>query len=362
MICNNKYSKSWHVQSGGTIRARRMPVLGHVMTAECRLAALLDAAATGGVERVRLMLDDAQSPGARAAQWTPRRMMPHLREHWPSWCGQAGACAIHCAAGAGHADVVALLLAHGSPADEETRHGVTPLMLAAAGGHPRVVETLLAAGAVVGRAMRDALDGSTGPTALHLACCAADTTASATCAVLLLRAGACLHTVDDLTKRTPLHHAVANGHVATTHVIMSHHAWLQVRDASGETPLAIARAHALHGSKNGKAVLEELCWLPSVRLLWLGHHQVARSGCVATGSTAVAGDVSPAAAASAVEVDEDGLGGDADPHASDTAVINGGSGLQRLTSDLIRLIAAHVVASHAPDNAGGADAEPTTRA
>ena len=59
------------------------------------------------------LLDDPNhgAVGVRAAQWTPRRLAPRLLTHWPGWGAQAGACAIHCAAEAGHSHVVERLLA-----------------------------------------------------------------------------------------------------------------------------------------------------------------------------------------------------------------------------------------------------------
>jgi ankyrin repeat protein len=61
-----------------------------------------------------------------------------------------GQTALHLAARAGHAAVVALLLAHGAPPDVEDENGRTPLLLAAIEGHVAALGTLLEYGAVAG--------------------------------------------------------------------------------------------------------------------------------------------------------------------------------------------------------------------
>lgn len=58
-----------------------------------------------------------------------------------------GRLPIHYAASAGHADLLALYLAHGMPVDALTNDGDTALMFAAQKSHDLAVETLLEAGA-----------------------------------------------------------------------------------------------------------------------------------------------------------------------------------------------------------------------
>jgi N-acetylmuramoyl-L-alanine amidase len=64
-------------------------------------------------------------------------------------CDHGPRTALMAAAGAGHVDIVALLLRAGASVDARNRDGWTALTFAAAGGHAAVVELLLAHGARV---------------------------------------------------------------------------------------------------------------------------------------------------------------------------------------------------------------------
>ena len=302
-----------------------MPALGHVMTRECRICYLLDAAGSfseGAAQRVAEILDGSESPGPRASQWSPRRLSMRISQFWPPWVALPEAGAIHCASEAGNVAVVDLLLMRGVPADETTRYNVTPLLLAASGGHDGVLRLLLANGASVTHAVND-LDGRRGPTALHLACCSADPAAGATCVARLLQhdsTSTALHAVDVATGRTPLHLAVATGNAYACARLVVAGAWLQVADARGITPLGLARARWSEGDAQAGEVLRELNWLPAVRLLWLGQrgNGTAREGAARS---------------------------DGDNHAGHKAHC---SPLQCLTRDVIHLIVGFLVASHAP--------------
>lgn len=313
-------------------------------TNDCVIAALFEAAATGDVERVAELLDDPNhgAVGVRAAQWTPRRLAPRLLTHWPGWGAQAGACAIHCAAEAGHSHVVERLLARKAVVDEVTRFGATSLMLAAFGGHGEAVSSLLRASAAVGLTLHHTRDGSSGPAALHLACCAADATAGARCVQLLLDAKACVNGATS-AGLTPLHFAVANGHAASCEALVAHGAWVQARDDNGDSPCTLARARRAAGKPAAEECLRALHWLPSVRLLWLAHRPSKREereeeeAIVEREEAAIVTDL---------------VRGAADPERSlftfTAAPERTLAPLQRLTHDVLRLIILAIVESHAP--------------
>lgn len=264
------------------VMSRRVPALGHVKTLECTVHELLQAATDGDDAAVQELLDGrAVGPGSQ--QWTPRALAPNMRNFWPSWTAQAECQALHCAAAAGRAEVCRLLLAANATPAACTRHGVTGPMLAAFGAHTDCVRLMLhhaegrqpGANELANCASRD------GFTALHLACCAADHVEAAAVVALLLEAGADLH-CKDRADRTPLHYAAANHNASACGALIRAGAWLQVADAGGTTPLSLARVSdgqtrltaARPHSDPATArddTLRALCWLPSVRLLWVGH-------------------------------------------------------------------------------------------
>lgn len=308
-----------------------MPVLGHVKTLECRVAALMDAAsdADDGLRRVHELIASTSGDAVslHAAQWTPRRLAPALASHWPFWGAQSGSCAIHCAATAGANEVIELILAHDIPVDTATRQGATALMLAAFCGHSTVVETLLLANASVDTRLCG-VNEHMGPTALHLACCADD---DVECVRLLLAARASVDVTasgpasgpvsgqaTDLCVadgRTPLHMAAASGNVRVCAELVAAGAWVHVEDTAAETPLQIARMSSARRLARADDVVRELCWLPCVRLLWLGQRAPPPSPPHHTDS-------------------ED----------SDASLLP----LRQLTPELVRLIASMLISSHAP--------------
>ncbi|MBU0611166.1 MAG: ankyrin repeat domain-containing protein [Armatimonadetes bacterium] len=112
------------------------PVLIAMLTLAITGCTLQSAATKGNVARVNNLLNKGADPNATDDQ---------------------GRTALHCAAGAGHAEVAQMLLARGAQADFEVRDA-TALHLAAQGGHLSVVKLLLDKGADVND--RDA-DGAT---------------------------------------------------------------------------------------------------------------------------------------------------------------------------------------------------------
>jgi len=159
-------------------------------------------------------------------------------------------------------------------------------MLAAFHGHTAVLARLLEAGtAGVNAACSSTSEGQAyeGPTALILAAgCAAGAEASDACVALLLRAGASPHLLC-AGRLSALHLSAAGLHAGACARLVGAGAWLQHRDAAGRSALNFAQrtpclARALVPCQVRGPVLRSLCWLPSVRLLWLGHLAVPGEG------------------------------------------------------------------------------------
>jgi hypothetical protein len=310
-----------------------MPVLGHVKTLECRTSELLTAAADGDDARVKYLLDEEGVLAVHAAQWSPRRILPELARHWPSWGAQPGVCALHAAAEFGHAGVVTSLLARRARPDELTRHGVSALHLASFGGHLEVVSMLLQHDVDPSRRCND-LFGVAGPTPLHFACCCAEADAGAACAALLLAAGASANAVDLSTGRTPLHHAALGLNARLCAMLVRGGGFLQIRDAAERTPVALVRAHHATDDRSAAAAaatLRELHWLPSVHLLWLGYYSGHPLRPLATRGDEVAVREDPA---------EDAV----TPYGR----VPADCPLSRLSRDVVRMISEALVDSHAP--------------
>ena len=67
----------------------------------------------------------------------------------PDTTTRSGSTALHLAAGAGHTEVVSVLIEAGAGVDVRRQRGLTPLYLAAMGGHAEVASVLIEAGADV---------------------------------------------------------------------------------------------------------------------------------------------------------------------------------------------------------------------
>ena len=94
-----------------------------------------------------------------------------------------------------------------------------------------------------------------------------------------------------------------------------------------------------------EAVLRELCWLPSVRLLWLGQRGLGGGG----------GGGEPPSEASVAAIDDEA---EAKPEEAVEVAREAAeplSALQKLTADVMRLIILAIVQSHAPSPSALAD-------
>ena len=300
-------------------------------TAECAIDELFDAAASGDVPAISSLLDQ-RTVDASALQWRPRQTAPRLRDLWPGWRAEAEYSALHCAAEAGHAAAVRVLLHRGVAPSMLTRNGLTPLHLAAAMGHVDVAGELMAAMDVSRSRSRSGCEGRE-LSPLHLACCAEDREAGAAIAGALLLAGATPHVLDR-DARTPLHYAGATRNAGACAHLLAAGAWLQRTDGAALTPLALVVGSGWGaglglGDAGRLRAVRELRWVPAVRMLWLGHlsprsdggGEVAREGEAFGGGDASGGGAS---------------GGE-------------GGALRSLTRDLVRLIASFVIASHCDD-------------
>jgi ankyrin repeat protein len=133
------------------------------------------------------------------------------------------------AARQGHAEIVALLLAHGAPVDGADPSGDTPLHLAARYGHDEVVKVLIAAHASIDARSRGNL------TPLD----AAATNGRFVAVKLLLAAGA------DVNRRemegyTALHSAAQGGDADVARLLLEHGAKIDGQTDRGVTPLQSA--------------------------------------------------------------------------------------------------------------------------
>jgi ankyrin repeat protein len=141
---------------------------------------------------------------------------------------------LHMAAGAGHSEIVKLLVREmgGGGLAAQTAHGATPLHLAALHGHLETLKLLLNLGSDMHA------QAKTGDTPLHVAaaCGKAETVK------LLLELGANLR-AQDMNGATPLHHAAAShGQVEPVKLLLESGANLHAQDMDGATPL--------HGAAN----------------------------------------------------------------------------------------------------------------
>lgn len=241
-------------------------------TPEAILAEFFDAAAAGDRLALCELLDHSRV-SASTVRWVPLRISADIVQFWPDWCPQAECNALHIAAAHGHADCVDLLLRHGANKGAKTRHGATALMFAAFHGHVSVVDCLLNSpgeyeinAACTAPSDTDRL----GPTALMLAAGSTEgSAASAACVESLLRAGANPHMMC-AGSLTALHFAAALRYAQSCACLVRAGCWVKQVDAAGRTPFNYA-ACSTRGNDDVSDVLQSLCWLPSVRLLWLGH-------------------------------------------------------------------------------------------
>ncbi|XP_076468376.1 uncharacterized protein LOC143299132 [Babylonia areolata] len=138
---------------------------------------------------------------------------------------------LNLACGLGHADIVAVLMAHGASPDLPVGDAL-PLHKACQMDQVKVVEVLAGRGARL-----DVMGGGDGETALHVAAARGLTVTAAT----LLGHGA---PVDARTARgdnTPLHYAAFRGHLHVTLLLLDYRADPQARNSAGLSPNHIAR-------------------------------------------------------------------------------------------------------------------------
>lgn len=156
----------------------------------------------------------------------------------PSIRDKEGYSSIHYAAAYGHRQCLELLLERTNSVFEESDSGATksPLHLAAYNGHHQALEVLLQS--LVDLDIRD----EKGRTALDLAAFKGHTE----CVEALINQGASIFVKDNVTKRTPLHASVINGHTLCLRLLLEiadNPEVVDVKDAKGQTPLMLAVAY-----------------------------------------------------------------------------------------------------------------------
>eukprot|EP01113_Clastostelium_recurvatum_P019004 TRINITY_DN2240_c0_g2_i1.p1 TRINITY_DN2240_c0_g2~~TRINITY_DN2240_c0_g2_i1.p1 ORF type:complete len:702 (+),score=189.20 TRINITY_DN2240_c0_g2_i1:157-2262(+) len=139
----------------------------------------------------------------------------------------SGNRALHLAAGAGHADVVALLLGYSPSVDAQNAEGNTALHEAAKGGHVDIVVILISNSAEVNQKNNNSM------TPLHYAVLGGH----AKVILKLVDQGAHINTTN--TKgQTPLHVAASEGNIDMVAFLLDKGAPANVRDSQGSTALA----------------------------------------------------------------------------------------------------------------------------
>lgn len=156
----------------------------------------------------------------------------------PSIRDKEGYNSIHYAAAYGHRQCLELLLERTNSGFEESDSGATksPLHLAAYNGHHQALEVLLQS--LVDLDIRD----EKGRTALDLAAFKGHSE----CVEALINQGASIFVKDNVTKRTPLHASVINGHTLCLRLLLEiadNPEVVDVKDAKGQTPLMLAVAY-----------------------------------------------------------------------------------------------------------------------
>ncbi len=215
---------------------------------------LFDAAKTGDVEQVSLLLKAGADPNARSPYDAPLHVAARLGSVKLvtalidagadiELAGYGGARPLHAAALAGQGRIVSLLIALGAKAEATDNLDRTPLLSLVSGAveSTDTLKILLEAGADP-----NLLDGPVRLRALDYAAMQG----RAAVAEILLSHGAKVNASDNLYGKTPLHYAIAfclidaRGHQEVIEVLIAHGADVNARDAEGLTPLELAKRHA----------------------------------------------------------------------------------------------------------------------
>jgi ankyrin repeat protein len=218
--------------------------VGLASPARAMLDALLSAAMRGDVATIAELLDagapiDGYGDGYSALMFAARYGQAEAaklllaRGADTAHRDHNGDRAMLWAAREGHANVIGLLLAAGDPANSPIdRYGQSPLHRAALWGHADAVRVLLAAGA-------DTLSGDqTEETPLH----AATIYGFPEVVGMLLAAGGDPNAVEEIFRRTPVHHAAEDDNAESLRLLIDAGGDAMKPDRDRRTPLHLAAA------------------------------------------------------------------------------------------------------------------------
>ena len=159
----------------------------------------------------------------------------------------SSAAPLHEAAAEDDAELVAKLLAEGSPTDTLDENKMTPLMLASYLGATNAMAALLEAGAAL-----EASVPAVRMTPLHWAA----SQGQAEAAVMLLARGGALE-ARDVGERTPLHFASVRGHEEVVRLLLEAGALHEAQSKLGVTPLQMAAERERPRLSNARAACTE---------------------------------------------------------------------------------------------------------
>jgi ankyrin repeat protein len=177
---HRKSALSWAANMGHSEIAELLVTKGAdvmLMTQNTQLVPLEEAAASGDLSTVRLLIKSGADPNYRdrdgwsAIHWAAEEgyyeVVSVLLKHGANVNGISsyGTSPLHCAANGGHNEIVNELLQYGANPLMATCHGWTPLHHAAFMGHSHVIQSLLDSDERVSSSFQD----NHGWTALHLA-------------------------------------------------------------------------------------------------------------------------------------------------------------------------------------------------
>ena len=147
---------------------------------------------------------------------------------------------MHAAAGAGHVDILSLLLEHGADLDVRNANGVTPLHHATLKGKLEVGRYLLDRGADVNATISGRNDYDSTPLVWAVY------RQQIEFAQLLLERGARINTHENSFRNTPLYWAIKQRNIQAVRLLLEHGADVNASDENGRTPSRLGAELGYH--------------------------------------------------------------------------------------------------------------------